>query len=516
MRMKMFFVFLLAMPAIAMAGVNTKNGNFYITYEDVSLKAEDHAVAVNRTYNSKASGIGWFGFGWASTYETRLIVMPDGSVIVHEQGLGQTNRYYPKGGADLKGGVEKIIEAALQRGELTPDTAGDMRQKLLISEDLRVSKVLRYGIQTQLPQGVAVQCCAATIMLVDNEYRRTLSDTSHEYFDLLGRMIRKEEDGYTVTIHYAGTRPDAVSDSLGQRINYKWTESGLATEAASADGSITVRYSYDKKDNLVTANTLYGLIYHYKYDRRHNMTQIRYIDNSRMFIRYDMNGDATFVTETDGTKTAYAYRIDPADPRHYWVTITLNHGTRERSVHEQEFLSIVNASGVEILQRVTDTQHGNKYETVWDEQGRVKHIRRPYGEFIEYTYHPTLNLISMVQTEDGKTEFQYDAAGQLVRAEKSDGKLIELSYDQHKHVLRMVETDKGEQTRRELTFKYNAMGKPVEINMAGKGKITVAYDGKGEITKVDSTQGSHMALEVMQAFQSLLSVVKVAGVGGNM
>ena len=80
----------------------------------------------------------------------------------------------------------------------------------------------------------------------------------------------------------------------------------------------------------------------------------------------------------------------------------------------------------------------------------------------------------------------------------------------------MVDYDKGTKKKRSLTFKYNALGKPVEIAMSKIGKINVAYDNYGEIKKVESKSGHKMALQVTQAFQSLLSIVKPAGVNLNM
>ena len=48
----------------AFGGVNLKNGNFYISYTDVVLPGTGKTLRVTRTYNSKATEIGWFGFGW--------------------------------------------------------------------------------------------------------------------------------------------------------------------------------------------------------------------------------------------------------------------------------------------------------------------------------------------------------------------------------------------------------------------------------------------------------------------
>jgi hypothetical protein len=80
----------------------------------------------------------------------------------------------------------------------------------------------------------------------------------------------------------------------------------------------------------------------------------------------------------------------------------------------------------------------------------------------------------------------------------------------------MVDDDKAANQRRTLSFKYNALGKPVVIEMEKVGKINVAYDNYGEIKKVVSDAGHKMALQVTQAFQNLLSIVKPAGVNLNM
>ena len=80
----------------------------------------------------------------------------------------------------------------------------------------------------------------------------------------------------------------------------------------------------------------------------------------------------------------------------------------------------------------------------------------------------------------------------------------------------MLDYDKSTKKKRQLEFKYNAQGKPTEIAMNKVGKINVKYDNYGEIQKVESKSGHKMALQVTQAFQSLLAIVKPAGVNLNM
>jgi YD repeat-containing protein len=158
---------------------------------------------------------------------------------------------------------------------------------------------------------------------------------------------------------------------------------------------------------------------------------------------------------------------------------------------------------------VEDTVPPVKSQAICDSSGRTQRVEKADGGFAEYFYHPKLNKISAIVTDQMSTAFSYDKAGNLIRAYNTHGQLIVLGYDGHKRINHMVETSQAE--RRELSFKYNAQGKPVVIRLLGKGEIKVEYDAQGEITKVDSKQGAKMALGVTQAFQMLLQVVKVAG-----
>jgi hypothetical protein len=64
----------LLMVSVAQAGVNLKNGNFYVSYTDIVVPGGGKKLEITRTYNSKATEVGWFGFGWGSLYETKLVV----------------------------------------------------------------------------------------------------------------------------------------------------------------------------------------------------------------------------------------------------------------------------------------------------------------------------------------------------------------------------------------------------------------------------------------------------------
>jgi len=516
MKIRMLCAALLILPAIAVAGVNSKNGNFFISYQDITQKSGENELNLSRTYNSKSTASGWFGYGWGTPFETRMTVMPDGSVVVREHGTGQINHYAPKGGNNLQAGVDKIVAVASQRDGLVPEAAETLRNRLLVDADLRRAKVLQYGIQTQLQIGGTAQssaCAGAIVTRSDEEYRRATCVGGLDYFDLAGRLIRQEEDGYKLTIHYAGKNPDRIEDSLGQKLFLKWTPAGRVAEARTEKAAPVITYSYDARENLLLSNEIGGNFYRYGYDGNHNMTRIGYIDNTHMDMEYDVKGLITSVTGTDGAKTTYSYRYDPDNPSlHYWTTITRISASGEKSSREDEFLLATDAAGIEKVTGMSMTVGERRQDVVLDERGRVKRVRKPDGGFAEYTYHPTLGKVSAVLTDEGRTDFQYNDAGDLVRAKNSHGQLIELEYDGSRRIFGILETNQKESTRRELIFLYDSNSKPIRISLIGIGEILIEYDPKGEIARVESKQGAKMVLQVTNVFQKLLEVVKVGGV----
>lgn len=517
MKIRTLCTLLLLLPGFSPAmGVNTKNGDFYITYRDISQSAADHELNVERVYNSKSTENGWFGFGWGSDFETQLTVMPDNSVVVHEDGAGATTYYSPRDGSGLQAGVERIVAAAIGHDQLDHDAAEALRTKLLHDENLRRSKVSEYGIQTRLPVGGIAQADECNVVTrINDEYRRThCSGTVIDYFDLSGHLLRKEDGNYRVDVHYAGKYPDMIEDSAGQKLFFTWTAAGHVADVRSGGAEPTVLYyRYDEGNNLLLANTMGGVDYHYEYDGNHNMTRIVYLDNTHMDMQYNSDSLITAITRPDGEKTTYSYRTDPKSPQtHYWTTTTRISPTGEQSSREEEYSLDTDTAGVEHLAGLNSTDGDRKQNVVMDGQGRIKYVKKPDGGFMEYFYHPTFNKISAVVSNEMSTIFTYNKAGDMIRAYNSDDQLIRLDYDSKRRIIRMSEANKTQHTRFDLAFNYNEFGKPTKIRMIGKGAIDVEYDDQGEIAKVSSKQGAKIALQVTAAFQTLLKVVNVAGV----
>lgn len=513
MNLKMICIALLVFPATTLACVDTRSGNYCAHYMDVTKKSGDQGLSLTRTYTSMSSEIGWFGYGWGTPFEVRLVVMPDGSAVVQDPSTKQSDRYTPQSEDGLQAGVEKIVAVATEKEGLGVEAASALRSQLLLSEELRRAKVRQYGIQTQLPVGAklhSAECSKALVTRTRDEYQRINCSKGIDYFDLAGRLVRKEDDGYKIVIHYVGERPDSVSDSLGQKLDLKWTATGRIAEARAKQDVPIITYRYDEKDNLVFSSEAEGNDSTYVYDAKHKLTEIGHTDQTHMELKYDEAGRIIGVNDPHSAPISYTYRNDPDYPSlHHWTTATTTRTEGRQTIRVAEYFSTLDTAGIKRLSRVIKTDGPETEEIVLDEKEHFKRISKSDGSFSEFSYHPILGKVTVVATNEGRTDFSYDKLGNLIRASTGKGHQVNLSYDRQGSIVRMVESNKTKHVRRELHFKYNAQKKPIKISMVGKGEINVTYDKQGEISNVESKQGAKMALEVTQAFQGLLSLVKV-------
>jgi YD repeat-containing protein len=543
MNAKKLLLGLLLLPVIAFGGVNLKNGNFYITYTDVVAPGGDHDLEITRTYNSKAVENGWFGFGWGSLYETKLVVSADGSVVVMENGAGAQTRFVPKEAIDIDSASKKIVDAIKKKEKMSDVAIAALVKRLKGDADLRQIYSKRYGVDTKLADGTILYSNDRGIQTISKEkdgYKRVSSDGKTDYFDNDGKLTKiTDKNGYAVTFEYKGTQLSAIKDSQAKQILLEWYPDGKIKSAFTAADKKTTTYTYDPRGNLILSNDIGGNYYKYEYDVNHNLTSIGYIDNTKMQIKYDKNSLATEVIETNGDSTKYKYEMNPKNPElHYWTTVIKKPKNDKESSSRYEYELKAKPDGQQYTYRIATEVDGLKTETIYSEccslplkitrgkdvttfeynaKGLLTKKTSTRGEFVQLEYDDKINKITKVVNNDGWTTFQYDKAANLSKAVNSVGKSVLLIYDRNGKITKMIDQEKNdEKSRRTLSFKYNSLGKPVEIEMEKVGIINVAYDNYGEIKKVESKAGAKMALQVTQAFQSLLSIVKPAGVNLNM
>lgn len=544
--MRLLLTILFTLSSIgAFAGVNLKNGNFYISYTDVVIPGGGKPLKITRTYNSKATEIGWFGFGWGSDYETFLKVSADGSVVIHENGAGAHTRFTPKTAVNAKEAAEKIVKTMREKSTMTDPNAKKLIEKLSSNAELRHAYARQFGVEAKVADGTVLysnERGLQKLIKVKEGYRREYADGKHETFNKFGRLTKvKFKSGYYVDIlpdtRTVDTELTSIKDSAGKQIYFEWFPSGLVKHIYnSKDNKAT--YTYKGKD-LDTSKDLVGNTYDYDYDSNHNLIKVNYADGKSAEIDYEPKTQfVSRVKKKNGEETKYKYGADEKNPdMHYWTEVTKKGLNGKPVTNYYEYEIRTKPDGEQYTYRIVTKINGLKTETIYseccglplkiargdrvtnfeyNEDGLLTKKTSSSGENIELAYNKRCKKISKVLKSKKWTNFEYDNKCNLQKAVNSTGKAVFLVYDRKNRITKMVDRDNKDRDQKVLSFKYNAMGKPVEIQMEKVGKINVMYDNYGSIKKVESKQGQKMALQVTRAFQNLLSIVKPAGVNLNL
>jgi YD repeat-containing protein len=542
MKFLKYLVLIALFVSQAQAGVNLKNGNFYITYTDIVVPGGGHDLVVERTYNSRSPDKGWFGYGWGSDYETYLTVSADGSVVVHENGSGAKTRFTPRQAVDADAAAKKIVDAMRKKTSVSERVANSLISKLKNDAELRQAYAKRFNVQANLAVGTELFSNVRGLQKVirtKDGFLRKFNDGIEHSFNKDGKLVKvKDKNGYIVNLSYKNNVLESLKDSMAKQIFFKWYPDGKIKSVESGTGKKTF-YKYDQDENLIEAKDVAGNMFQHKYDKNHNMTEIKYKDGSAMKIAYTKRTQfVEQITKKTGETVGYKYESNPKNPElHYWTLVTKKSPSGSEVTNRYEYEIKKRPDGSHYTYRVLTVVNNVKTETIYTECCSLpKQIKRgnyvtnfeynkkgllvkknsSRGDFVELDYHPQHNKITKVVNNTGWTNFEYDKKGNLKRAQNSDGMSVLLIYDSKGRISKMMDVNSKTKKKRSLSFIYNAQGKPVEIAMAKVGKINVKYDNYGEILKVESKAGHRMALQVTQAFQSLLAIVKPAGVNLNL
>lgn len=546
MKLKKSLLFLTAALTAfsAQGGVSLKNGNFFISYTDIIVPGSGKDLEITRPFNSKSTYDGWFGKGWGSNFENRLLFGADGSVTVVENGSGRRTRFTPKGAVNASAAADKIIQKMkkLSNGDnFSQRTASDLKKQLLNDAELRQAYAKKFQVEASIAVGTELTSNARGIQRIvktKNGYTRYPGEGKQEFYSDDGRLLKiKEKDGYSVSLKWEGKVVKSIKDSMAKQIHFSWYSTGKVKCLWSA-GDKKSCYKYDEALNLKESVDVSGNKYLYSYDQHNNMTEIKYADGKTRKIFYSPATQfVTKVIKRDGEEISYDYGSNKKNPSlHYWTTVSKKTPAGNTLKNKYEYELKRRKDGSHYTYRIETAINGVKTETIYSECCSLPlQIKRGNSitkfdynedglltkkvsprEFIEIEYNKKFKKISKVTEGGNWTKFSYDKVGNLSVAENSKGKKVRLIYDRKGRIKKMLDTDKKKKKSvRKLSFKYNTAGKPVEITMDKVGKINVEYDNYGEIKKVESKDGHRMALQVTQAFQSLLSIVKPAGVNLN-
>ena len=537
MRLMTVILSLVFLSDIVCAGVNYKNGNFYRSFTVIKNLGGGKDLKINITYNSRATKKGIFGLGIGSDFETYAEVMADGSVIIFENGSGARTRFTPKQVVDGRAAAKRIVSEMKKKKMVSGKMAKKLVAKLAQNAELRQIYAQKYDVKAALAKGTVLYSNKRGLQelhILGNGFKRVFSDNKAQFFNSDGAMTKiQDKYGFSVNLSYKNKRLAMIKDTQAKQIFFKWYPHGKVKELSTL-GNRKTTFKY-KGDNLIQISDVAGNVYKFAYDGNHNMTAIKYKDGSKFKIFYERK--TQFVSQSinrEGRKVKYEYKSNPKNPkRHYWTLRTKTGRKGKKVTDRYEYEIKVRPDGSQYTYRTVTSINNFKRETIYSEccslplkitrgkqvtnfeynsKGLLKKKTSSDGKFARLEYHKTLDKITKVVNNGGWTAFKYDKRGNLSKASNDKGISVVLVYDRKGRIDQMMDYNKKTKKKRILNFKYNAFGKPVVITMKKIGSIKVTYNNYGGIKKVTSKQGQKMAIQVTRVFQSLIEIVKPAGV----
>lgn len=542
--------------------VNIKNGNFYVSFTDAEYKGTEGAIEkIQRTYNSKSTQIGWFGFGWGSRLETKMSFYPDGNVMIREHGAGETNIFISDLEEDIL--VEEMIDLLIDieiEQEIIEDISIKIAEQREKYKDLnkRYNSYDKYKEKEYLennleaPENMTWQSFnrGDQQLVFDGDYFiRTNRKGEKEYFDLQGHLVKYElNNGNYTEVVFKDNKVSKLITKKGQVVDFKTTEGGfinlISYKYQGKDYKAVFKY---KGNDLVFSEDTAGNQYGFVYDKKHNLietiynpTRLKGISKDARYMFYD---DKTFFTnkiiERDSTEIKeYSYKKfydknGALDDKHYDTTVSiLKKGQEDPRVTNYEYFIGTKADGSRFTQKIVTSsrnireakvyhetcsyspiriEKGNLWTTFkYDKNCNLLEKKKSTGEFLRLKHHPVLKKMIEVQQDENTFYYDYDKRGNIIYGKKNDEEPVYFTYTPKDKIQTMKNGDNL------LNFEYNKFGKPTKISIEEVGSMNITYDNIGNIESVDSDQGYEMTIKVTQTFQNLLTIVKPANLNYDM
>ncbi len=533
-------LFLLVFSAEAL--VDTKNANYTKTFVDIFFPGAGLPLRVERTYNSRSLYRGMFGYGWCSNLETRLEVMPDGTLMVVECGGGAEISYTSKtSSGDRELMIQKIMAEVKKKKGLTEKYIRQVEKDLKKSALLQSELIRAFGLKGKAKSGQVYQALGRqneSIHFTGAQFKRFLPSGRIQVFDKEGRLVKEmDKSGNWISFQRRKGLITKIMDSKGRSLSFK-RKNGVLT--IKGPGKISARYTV-RGDNLVKAVNSKGEEFRYFYDDYHNLTKIRYPDNTKELLSYNKDKDWVIsFQDRRGCKERYQYVNNKRNKDHYWTDVKKICGKRVTNISRYEFWNKPKPDGSKYLYRAKQKVNNQIADVTYDMKtgsplsvtrnrvttryayyanGFLKSRMRPGRRvlFSKYSGKCKKPKEVLVQDIQGKkvrsqvrTEISYDPTRcHLTMArQKNTGRWVQVKRDHKGRISEM-----RDQSKKRIIVAYNErFGKPKRITRPGVGSIQVFYDKNGQVdtgkVKTDPTVATQVA-GVFNGFLEIISPVAV-------
>lgn len=536
----------------ALAEVDMRNGNYYDSWEDLSIPSDRSPFKIVRYYNSRSLFSGMFGFGWCSEFESHLSITVEGNVSVTECGGGQeilfiTKSYSPQ---KVTSNIDQIIEKVkVQKRHLGSAYLNDLKEKLITDETLRKKLSSDLGLnsssQTTSTDFFATNGKSDRIEFDGSIFTRTTSLGSIQKFDSQGKLISLQsgpKDFFKIT--YTSGKISSIVDGSSKKLNFTYNPSGRV-KTIVGPANIQAEYRFEG-ENLVGVTNGWGNKYSYQYDSVHNLNRINYPDGTYRQLNYDEHKDLiTMFRDRAGCSESFTYTISTDEPKlHYWSNSEKKCEGKTVSSSKFEFWHKERADKQKALTRILSTVKGITKDITLDPMfGRPISVKEK-SSTTTFDYFESGMLRSKIMRDENKpffvkTIFTYDKSNKIsslestaVDAKGNESNKSKILYQYNdKGLLSEVSTGSSTvQISYDKEFKINKItdaknisymlsydqqnGKPREVKSQG-GSLEIIYSPNGDVQSIKSSGGPEMAKKISSGFANLMTLLQAADVKIN-
>lgn len=298
MRMIVIILILLYCSKNAGAGIDLRNGNYFVSYTDMEFPGSK--ADITRSYNSRTSTTGLFGYGWGTLIETKLCALPDGTLILKWWGGGLGDYYEPavidKGG--LYAMVNTIIADLIKTKKLDNDPVAIAEKKsyYLVNNKERAEKYIELQDKKIAPVYILPSQKKLQWLLDVNQviqwngkiFSVKSWDDTYEFNDR-GQLSRINDRNFSMQLSYHNNKLAQILIDGKHNCRISTDSSGKITKLdyTGNEAGKTAIYRYDSLNNLVYSKDADDNEYWFSYDLYHNMVRIDYMDKSFVQMTYD-------------------------------------------------------------------------------------------------------------------------------------------------------------------------------------------------------------------------------------
>ena len=536
--------------SVSHALVDMNSASYSNVWTDMQVPGVGYDLKIVRAYRSRTLFNGMFGFGWCSTFETRLETTSEGNIKVAECGDGQETVYSPREiqKKDIDSTISQIVakmKADPNQKSLSPEYYKKL-QTDLYDDDVRRSILARdYHVAIPIKEGTKFMANGQeveNVVFSKGAYVRTLADGTNQRFDQQGHLTHSyDKNSNFLKYEYDKDLLISIEDNNARKLFFKYYPNKKVKLITGPNG-LTSEYKYSSQEDLIWNKNAWAKsdkdIYSYEYNEFHNLTKAVWPDKLFVTLKYDNIKDwVVAFTDRDKCVENYKYEFSESDPRfHYWSTVTKTCDKKVVTKNRYEFWHKQLPSGEPVLTRVLTNVNGSttdiNYHPVFGKATSIKKNNTvvnfdyyPDGLIktkesattkMEYTHDTVTKKLATVKTsvmnDKGKVvsvvtnSFKYDMKGNLIFAENSDGQKITMTYDIKGRIASITD-----QAKKVVKIDYEERyGKPSVVTRPGLGTIKVSYKPNGEIAKVDSPDGPTVATQVASTFSNLLEIISPA------